>query len=136
MTIITNTGRKLAHELGFDSFSSGPLQVCSLLRRHASTYQLTQVAICNGPAEASSATLPIKVVSKAIARHEAWTDKRDEQLSKRIEALTATLVELGAPISGVDLGGDPRGVCVKLIRTDGRSNSWGGESRWCVPLEG
>ena len=90
----------------------------------------------NGPAEASSPTLSNNAIQQVIKRHEARMEKRDEQLSRRIETLTARLVKLGAPISGVDLGGDPRGVCVKLIRTDGRSNSWGGESRWCVPLEG
>ena len=141
MTTITTKGRRLALELGFSptrDFGTGraALEACSLLMRSAITYQQIQVMACNGPAEASSSTLPNNVNSEAIERHQAWTEKRDEQLSKRIETLTAELVELGAPVSGVDLGGDPRGVCVKLIRTDGRSNSWGGESRWCVPLEG
>ncbi len=146
MTQITSKGRKLAEELGFSTYcgsgvfrddkKAAPLEACSLLMRNAITYQQIQVMRCNGPAEASSPTLPNDVIRAAIERLEVWTEKRDEQLSRRIEELTVDLVKLGAPINGVDLGGDPRGVCVKLIRTDGRSNSWGGESRWCVPLEG
>lgn len=131
MPTITRKGRQLAAELG--CYANTPAVVaCSLVCRHAVTYQRIQEERCNGPWQASSATLPQEVVSRAIERHEAWVEREDARLAQLIEKHAAMI----PGISGVDLGGDPRGVCVKLIRTDGKSNSWGGESRWCVPLEG
>lgn len=133
MANITPKGRVLALELELPGHSRAA-EVCSLIVRDSISFQRVAEAECNGPPEASSPTLPTRMVTAAIERHQAWCERRSEQLAKRITKRTAELAKLGAPVSGVDLGGDPRGVCVKLIRTDGRSNSWSGESRWSVPI--
>lgn len=96
------------------------LPYISLLLRHAKSYQHVQEAICNGHPACSSASLPINTVRRLQARHEEWCEKRDRQLSRRIK-------EVAEHIPGVDLvklGGDPRGVTVKLLLASGRGDSW------------
>jgi len=108
--------------------------LCSLLVRHGTTYQRVQVEKCNGHPANGDPRIPAARARELQEEFESYLEKRDETLTRQIRDLVAKLAECGAPVSGVELGGDPRGCTVKLIRTDGRSNSWGGESRWCIPM--
>lgn len=127
MTQITAKGRELADNahLGDDR---RVLETCSLICRAAITYERVQEDRCNGHPACSSPTLPAATITKLQEVFEERTEKRDEQLSKRIKELALTL----PGVKGVNLGGDPRGCTVKLLFVDGRSDDWEGESV-CVP---
>lgn len=133
---ITTKGRILALELG-QSGEGYAAVVCSRICRSAVSYQRVEEMVCNGHPAMGNPHIDIKTANRLQERHEKWCEKRETALENNIRKWVDILGALpGVPVSGVEIGGDPRGVCVKLIRTDGKSNSWGGESRWCVPLEG
>jgi hypothetical protein len=131
MTQVTKNGRELARAIGRDDWQA--LEVCSLLARHARTAQNIAEAQCNGHPlqQATPPHFPTDEarkaywarVDKAQARFEAWLDKRDEQIEKRMRVLVAQLGEG----FGLVVGGDPRGCVVKISTPDGRTNDWGRE---------
>ena len=102
------------------------LVAARLLCRHGKTYARVQEAICNGVEWSQYDTN--ESYNRRQARHEAWTEKREAQLEKRIRAIVAGL---GAGF-GVVMGGDPRGCTVKVTVPSGRTNDWGKEGI-CVP---
>ena len=97
-----------------------------LLCRHGKTYARIQELNCNGVG--TYCNEPIERFNKRQARHEAWCEKREVQLEKRMRAIVA---ELG-PGFGVVFSGDPRGSTVKVTVPSGRTNDWGHEGI-CVP---
>lgn len=102
------------------------LRLARLLLRHGQTHARIQEAICNGVEWMRWDTN--ESFNKRQARHEAWTEKRDAQLEKRIMAICT---ELGAGFKPV-FSGDPRGCTVKIQVPSGRTNDWGKEGI-CVP---
>jgi hypothetical protein len=95
-----------------ESKRSSARNAANLLCRHGRTYARLQEAQCNG----------------LTPRQEAWAEKREAQLTKRI---TAICEGLGAGFVPV-FNGDPRGATVKIRVPSGRTNDWGGVGI-CVP---
>lgn len=103
---ITRKGVQFAQKLNYQIGTTGDIQrVCSLLHRHARTYDWIQEAWCN----------------------DDMSDRRRENLEHReawLEARILDLVQyLPAPDSGpwkVAFSGDPRGYTVRLVTVDGR----------------
>ena len=110
--MITEAGRKLQEELGY--FGEHAASVCSLLHRHAVTYTKIQERWCGEEMN--------------HAKREAL-EAKEARLEAAIRALVADMPCLTA----VRFTGDPRGFCVKVFRTDGNHNTWGGkEEGWGV----
>lgn len=105
---------------------SEALIAARLLCRHGKTYHSIQEAMCNGVEWAQYDTN--ESFNRRQARHEAWTEKRDRQLEKRIRSIVEGL----GPGFGVIFQGDPRGCTVKVVVPSGRTNDWGREGI-CVP---
>ena len=101
-------------------------RISELLCRHGKTYARIQEMVCNGVEWSQYDTN--ESFNKRQARHEAWTEKREAQLEKRMRSLIA---ELGAGF-GVIFQGDPRGCTVKVTVPSGKTNDWGKEGI-CVP---
>lgn len=97
-----------------------------LLLRHGRSYVRIQEAICNGVEWIHG--LSNDANDKRQRNHEAWCEKREQQLEKRIRAIVA---ELGQGF-GVIFSGDPRGNTVKIVLPSGRTNDMGREG-YCVP---
>jgi hypothetical protein len=97
-----------------------------LLMRHGRTYARIQEAICNGVGTWHGESN--ESFGKRQARHEAWTEKREQQLERRIREICAALGPGFEPV----FNGDPRGATVKIRVPSGRTNDWGGIGI-CVP---
>lgn len=123
---ITQTGRQLATEI--DTSFRGE---CSLIRRHAVTYQRIQEMACECHPAMNNPNIDISIAHRLQARREVWLEKREEQLEKRITVLVSIIPE----IDSVSFQGDPRGMCVKLHLKSGKYNSWGGaDDGWRVTV--
>ncbi len=94
-------------------------QYARLLLRHAKSHGNIAEAECNGHPAMSSPYIDSKTASKLQAQHEAWCEKRERQLERRMTQIAG---ELGV---GIVFGGDPRGYTVKLQLPNGESNTWG-----------
>ena len=130
MTTITRKGKELAQQLGLADFGLAA-QNCSLIMRHAASLQRLAEEECNGPGEYVD-RIPYPEAGKIYDRWQTRVERQQEQHAKRVKALVK---EFPGTIDGVHVDGDPRGTIVKLIRTDGKYNTWGGEeSGWAVPL--
>ncbi len=100
-----------------------PMQVTNaarLLLRHAKTHGNVACMECNGPGDWVH-RLAIKDASKEYEKHQAWCNKRTEQLERRITEICQSI--------GVrpNFGGDPRGYTVKLHLPTGAYNTMGGQ---------
>lgn len=98
-----------------------------LLLRHARTHGNIAEAQCNGPGDYVN-RIPYPEAGAIYARHEAWCEKREQQVEARICAICKPL--------GIvpDFQGDPRGYTVKLHLPTGAYNTMGGrESGYGVP---
>ncbi len=98
-----------------------------LLLRHAKTHGNIAEAECNGPGDWVH-RLDGKAASAEYERHQAWCDKRTEQIERRITEICQSI--------GVrpNFGGDPRGYTVKLHLPTGAYNTMGGaEDGYGVP---
>lgn len=98
----------------------------ALLLRHGKTYARIQEMVCNGVEWSQYDTN--ESFNKRQARHEAYTEKREKQLEKRITAICAELGNGFAPV----FSGDPRGCTVKIQVPSGKTDDWGKEGV-CVP---
>ena len=103
-----------------------PRAAANLLMRHGKTYARVQEMVCNGVEWMQHDTN--ESFSKRQARHEAWTEKREQQLERRMRQIVQSLGEG----FGVVFSGDPRGCTVKVTVPSGRTNDWGKEGI-CVP---
>ena len=101
-------------------------RLAQLLMRHGRTYARIQEMVCNGVEWYQHDTN--ETFNKRQARHEAYTEKREGQLERRI---TTICKELGAGFEPV-FSGDPRGCTVKIRVPSGRTNDMGQEGI-CVP---
>ncbi len=82
--------------------------LAELILRHGKTYSRIQEMNCNGVGTWYNESN--ESFSKRQARHEAFCEKREQQLEKRITAICA---ELGAGFEPI-FQGDPRGNTVKI----------------------
>jgi len=98
----------------------------ALLCRHGRTYARIQEAICSGVEWSQYDTN--ETFNKRQARHEKWTEKREQQLEKRMREICAGLGAGFVPV----FSGDPRGVTVKVQVPSGKTDDWGKEGI-CVP---
>jgi hypothetical protein len=129
MATITRKGRELAHELGLSGFGADA-ETCSLIMRHAASLQRLAEEECNGPGDWVN-NVPYPEAGHIYDRWQERVERQTDQRQARVRELVKTL----PGVTGVNLGGDPRGTVVKLFRADGKSNTWGGEeSGWAVPL--
>ena len=106
--------------------TSDVMHRAELLLRHGRSYARIQEVVCNGVEWIQS--LSNDANDKRQRNHEAWCEKREQQLEKRIRAIVA---ELGQGF-GVVFSGDPRGNTVKIVLPSGRTNDVGREG-YCVP---
>lgn len=97
-----------------------------LLCRHGKTYARIQEAVCNGVGTWYGESN--ESFARRQDRHEKWTEKREQQLEKRIRAIVADL----GPGFDVIFSGDPRGCTVKVVTPSGKTNDMGREGI-CVP---
>jgi hypothetical protein len=102
------------------------LVAARLLCRHGKTYSRIQEAVCNGVEWSHYDTN--ESFNRRQAAHEAWTEKRETQLEKRIREIVAGI---GVGF-GVIFQGDPRGCTLKITVPSGRTNDFGKEGI-CVP---
>lgn len=97
------------------------------LLRLARKYQRLAEEECDGPGDYIH-RIPYPRAGKILDQWQAGLEKRQEATAAKIRALCT---EWSLP---VDLGGDPRGYCVKVHFPDGKGNTWGGDSEgWGVP---
>lgn len=90
-------------------------ETCSLICRHAATHARLAVEECNGPEYLNHLKLEPGEFSR---RWEAWKvnlEKRQERTAERIRKLVAQLPATDEGPITARLGGDPRGVTVKLV---------------------
>ena len=106
-----------------------------LLVRHSVTHGRLAEMSCNGhplqsvcpPAGCDMPAWNARV-NKAQDRLDAYIEKREGQIERRITAICA---ELGL---SPNFQGDPRGYTVKVALPNGAYNTWGGrEDGWGVP---
>jgi hypothetical protein len=117
MPNITNNGRKLAIKLApAVGVSHDVLELCSLIARNAKTYDRLQVEACNGPWFVSVPN-PFRTQAEYTKKLEHWESdlaKRDERCAARLTGLIDQLSKVSGVAIKPVLGGDPRGVVVKL----------------------
>lgn len=125
MSKITLAGRAFAFTLArygaFDpsKVSDANLSTISLFVRHAGSYQRTQEALCSGPGDHASPAIV-----------ESWQSGLEAR-EARLEALIRKTALAIPGVVGVKLGGDPRGVTVKLKLASGRGDdSWSDDGPW------
>ena len=106
----TLKGYKLAESLRSRNIDLD-VSTCSLIARHATSYQNNQENACNGHPANSNPHIDIKTVNRLQEEWETRTEKRQEQLEKRISEIVKDIPEIGA----VHFQGDPRGLCIQLI---------------------
>jgi hypothetical protein len=102
------------------------VNLAKLLLRHGATYARLQEANCNGVGTWVGESN--ESFQRRQNAHEAYLEKREQQIERRIRQIVA---ELGQGF-GVTFGGDPRGATVKIQVPSGRTNDWGKEGI-CVP---
>ncbi len=102
---------RIAQEVGRDSkpFSAREVvRLAELILRHGKTYSRIQEMNCNGVGTWYGESN--ESFAKRQSRHEAYCEKREQQLEKRITAICA---ELGAGFEPI-FQGDPRGNTIKI----------------------
>lgn len=107
----------------------------TLILRHAKTHGRLAEMSCNGhplqsvcPPQGCDLKAWNDRVKRAQEKHDAWIEKREAQIERRISELAS---EIGCK---ANFGGDPRGYTVKLILPGGEYNTWGGkEEGYGVP---
>lgn len=116
---ITRAGRALRDKIlsdipdAMDFYESSGL--CSLLCRHARTYERIQELWCS---------------YEMTDRETRYYEKREASLEKRMRWAAERLR------IGIKFTGDPRGCCVKLLLPSRRYNSWGGEEDgWGIDVQ-
>jgi hypothetical protein len=123
MAKITQKGRELAVKIekfcGAEVGLADP-EACSLIARHTVSLHRVYEAQCNGHPAMGDPYMPIERANKLQERFEIWCDRREHQLTSRIENLAAQL----PGISGVRFFSDPRGAPVRLVTMNGRGDSW------------
>ena len=125
MAQITKRGRELANRLAPSIGVSGDiLETCSLIARHATTYQGIQEGYCNGHPAMGNPNISAQDAAKIWERYEKWLDKREAQIERRITELVESLPPTDSGPVSVRFGGDPRGAVVTLIMPDGRYDNW------------
>ena len=110
-------------------------EAARLILRHAKTHGRIAEAQCNGhPLQSVSPPNGCDMqawnarVNKAQDAHDAYCEKREKQIERRIAELAE---QIGVKAY---FGGDPRGYTVKLHLPSGAYNTWGGaESGYGVP---
>jgi hypothetical protein len=101
MPNVTKQGRELATKLNpFLGTTMEIEETCSLIARHAATYQAIQELWCN---------------DHMSARRTAYVSKREEQIKRRIVALAESLHHTDEGPIRARFSGDPRGWCVQLV---------------------
>jgi len=126
---MTKNGRKLLdtlYKLTDESLYSHSYEL-SLLCRHAKTYHRIQENRCNGHPLQGSYNPPPNM-GELQDRFDAWLDRREALLERRIKELAGAI----PGVVGVKFGGDPRGAVVKLVLANGRTDDWGQEGV-CIP---
>lgn len=113
MSKITNPGLALAAKLkpAYDETAAewpGIVEICSLIARHARTHKRLSVESLNGPAERER-------VGDWQGRWSADLNARTAACEKRLAGLIAALPATSAGRIGALLGGDARGITVKLV---------------------
>lgn len=104
--VITERGRRFARKLNSQIGTTAEIErACSLLHRHARTYDWIQEAWCSD--EMSDRRV------KALEAKEEW-------LKRRISELVQMLPEPDSGPWKVEFSGDPRGYTVRLVTVDGR----------------
>ena len=114
--MITNIGRKLAHEIDpkGEAFGLNEQEILSRIHRLAVTYTRIQELWCN---------------EEMSERRTAYLQRREAQIENRIKAHAAKL----PGVTVVKFDGDPRGYVVKLMLASGHYNTWGGtEEGWGI----
>ena len=125
----TVKGKQLATDLGLPQYGQYA-ETCSKIMRHATTLQRLAEEECNGPGDWVN-RIPYPEAGLIYDKWQARIEKQQASLSERVRVLCGRL----PGVEAVTIGGDPRGVVVKLQRTDKQYNTWGGESSgWAVPL--
>ena len=123
MANVTKKGHKLAR--AYSTFCGAELgladlEACSLIARHATSLHHVFEAQCNGHPACSSPLLSTATINRLQQDHEAWCEKREQQLKARIAELARSL----PGIKGVRFQGDPRGCPVHLVTENGQGDSW------------
>ncbi len=90
----------------------------ALILRHGKTYARIQEMNCNGVGTWYGESN--ESFAKRQARHEAYCEKREQQLERRFTEICA---ELGPGFSPI-FQGDPRGSTVKIKVPSGKSTDW------------
>lgn len=103
---ITLKGVRFAWKLNPEIGTTGNIQrVCSLLHRHARTYDRIQEAWCS---------------DEMSDRHRANVERSESAIERRITELVQHLPEPDSGPWKVVFSGDPRGYTVRLVTVDGR----------------
>jgi hypothetical protein len=84
---------------------------CSLIARHATSYQKNQEDICNGHPANGAGWIDIKTARRLQEEWEARTERKSERLEMRITQICKDIEGIAA----VYFQGDPRGLCIQLI---------------------
>ena len=84
---------------------------CSLIARHATSYQNNQEDVCNGHPANGNPRIDIKTAGRLQEEWEARTDRKHDRLKKRITEIVKDIEGIGA----IYFQGDPRGLCIQLI---------------------
>lgn len=105
---VTQAGVKFAWKLNHQIGTTGHIQrVCSLLHRHARTYDWIQEVWC----DTDLSERP---------RQQARLEAKEEWLEARIRDLVEYLPQPDSGPWTVEFSGDPRGYTVRLVTVDGR----------------
>lgn len=117
MSEITQRGRTLAAKLNPMMGTTDEIErTCSLIARHARTYNRMQEIWCSVEMD---------------ERQEARLTRRETALERRLADLVGQLPETDDGALRVAFSGDPRGHCVKLTLPTGyrrHADVWDGES--------
>ena len=104
------------------------VDVARLLLRHSKTHGRLAEMRCECHPAMNNPNVPIAVAGKLQDERDAWIEKREGQIERRIKEVCDAI---GLP---VEFGGDPRGYTVKVFFPSGKYNTWGGaESGYGVP---
>lgn len=121
MAQITAKGSELAIKLS-DHDNKKPyydyelLEACSLIARHATTYNKLMEGYCNGHPAVQNPTVDMELAGRLQGKYEEWLDRRTAWIEKRIQELAKSIPGVRA----VDFRGDPRGCTVVLFMDDER----------------
>lgn len=104
--VVTERGRKFAWKLNHQIGTTYEIeQVCSLLHRHAASYDHIQEAWCS---------------EEMSDWKTAYLMARESAIENRITELVQYLPEPDSGPWKVEFSGDPRGYTVRLVTVDGR----------------